>query len=156
MRPANHALLFSQPNSTKEEVKWFWNYLLSIPGSGRSAGEGNGNPLQYYCLENPLDRGAWWATVHRVAKSLTWLSDFTYTHLLSDPRDGSELNMLFVRVYYNILGVESLLSIYFLHHLENCIFVIFLPRFWISFSHLFWHPWRFGFNKMPLQGFHTT
>ena len=39
-----------------------------IPGSGRSPGEGNGNPLQYSCLENPMDRGAWWATVHRVAK----------------------------------------------------------------------------------------
>ena len=43
----------------------------SIPGSGRSPGEGNGNPLQYSCLENPMDRGAWWATVHGVTKSLT-------------------------------------------------------------------------------------
>ena len=43
----------------------------SIPGSGRSPGEGNGNPLQYSCLENPMDRGAWWATVHGVAKSQT-------------------------------------------------------------------------------------
>ena len=42
-----------------------------IPGSGRSPGEGNGNPLQYSCLENPMDRGAWWATVHGVAKSQT-------------------------------------------------------------------------------------
>ena len=40
-----------------------------IPGSGRSPGEGNGNPLQYSCLENPMDGGAWWATVHRVARS---------------------------------------------------------------------------------------
>ena len=40
----------------------------SVPGLGRS-GEGNGNPLQYSCLENPMDRGAWWATVHVVAKS---------------------------------------------------------------------------------------
>ena len=38
--------------------------LGSIPGSGRSPGEGNGNPLQYSCLESPTDRGAWWATVH--------------------------------------------------------------------------------------------
>ena len=45
--------------------------LGSIPGSGRSSGEGNGNPLQYSCLENPMDGGAWWATVHRVAKSQT-------------------------------------------------------------------------------------
>ena len=42
-----------------------------IPWSGRSPGEGNGNPLQYSCLENPMDRGAWWATVHGVAKSQT-------------------------------------------------------------------------------------
>ena len=39
----------------------------SIPGSGRSPAEGHGNPLQYSCLENPMDRGAWWATVHGVA-----------------------------------------------------------------------------------------
>ena len=43
----------------------------SIPVSGRSPGEGNGNPLQYSCLENPVDRGAWQATVHRVAGSDT-------------------------------------------------------------------------------------
>ena len=39
-----------------------------IPGSGRCSGEGNGNPLQYSCLENPIDRGAWWATVHGVKR----------------------------------------------------------------------------------------
>ena len=49
----------------------------SIPGSGRSFGEGNGSPLQYSCLENPMDGGAWQATVHGVAKSQTQLSDFT-------------------------------------------------------------------------------
>ena len=41
-----------------------------IPGSGRSSGEGNGNPFQYSCLENPMDRGAWWAMVHGVTKEL--------------------------------------------------------------------------------------
>ena len=46
-----------------------------IPGSGRSPGEGNGNPLQNSCLENPMDRGAWWATVHGVAKGWTQLND---------------------------------------------------------------------------------
>ena len=54
--------------------------LGSIPGSGRSPGEGNGNPLQYSCLENPMDGGVWWATVHGVAKSRTRLSDFTFFH----------------------------------------------------------------------------
>ena len=42
-------------------------------------GEGNGTPLQHSCLENPMDRGAWWATVHGVAKSQIGLSDFTFT-----------------------------------------------------------------------------
>ena len=46
-----------------------------IPGSGRFPGEGNGNPLQYSCLENSVDREAWWATVHGVTKSWTRLSD---------------------------------------------------------------------------------
>ena len=48
-----------------------------IPGSGRSPGEGNGNPLQYSCRENPMDGGAWQATVHGVANSQTLLSDFS-------------------------------------------------------------------------------
>ena len=48
--------------------------LGSIPGSGRSPGEGNGNPLQYSCLENPMDRGAWAAIVQKAAKSWTRLS----------------------------------------------------------------------------------
>ena len=49
----------------------------SIPELGRSPGEGDGYPLQYSCLENPIDRGAWWATVHRVTKSWTRLSNYT-------------------------------------------------------------------------------
>ena len=51
----------------------------SIPASGRSPGEGNGNPLQYSCLENPMEGGAWWATIHGVAESRTQLSNFTFT-----------------------------------------------------------------------------
>ena len=49
--------------------------LGSIPGWGRSPGEGHGNLLQDSCLENPMNRGAWWATVHGVTKSQTGLSD---------------------------------------------------------------------------------
>ena len=49
--------------------------LGSIPGLGRSPGGGHSNPLQCSCLENPMDRRAWWATVHGVAKSWTWLRD---------------------------------------------------------------------------------
>ena len=55
----------------------------SIPGSGRSPEEGNENPLQYSCLENPMDRGTWQATVHGVAKSRTRLSDQTITAIRS-------------------------------------------------------------------------
>ena len=55
----------------------------SVPGLGRCPGEGNGYPLQYSCLENSMDRGAWWATVHRVAKSWTCLSR-SWTFLLWD------------------------------------------------------------------------
>ena len=51
----------------------------SIPELGRSPGEGNGTPLQYSCLENPMDGGAWKAAVHRVTEGLTQLSDFTFT-----------------------------------------------------------------------------
>ena len=47
--------------------------------SSMHIGEGNGNPLQYSCLANPMDGGAWWAAVHVVARSRTWLSDFTFT-----------------------------------------------------------------------------
>ena len=49
------------------------NLLLNLYG------EGDGTPLQYFCLENPMDGGAWWATIHGVAKSWTRLSDFTFT-----------------------------------------------------------------------------
>ena len=52
-----------------------------IPGWGRSPGEGNGNPLQYSCLENSMDGETWWATVHGVAKSPMWVSDFTFTNI---------------------------------------------------------------------------
>ena len=54
----------------------------SISGSGRSPGGGHGNPLQYACLENPIDRGGWWATVHRVAKSQTRLKRLSTHHNL--------------------------------------------------------------------------
>ena len=71
-----------------------------IPGSGRSPGEGNGNPLQYSCLENPMDRGAWQATVHGVAKSQTWLRDFT------------QFNSLKMAVLFPVFkGISTLFSI---------------------------------------------
>ena len=53
-------------------------HIWSLSGSGRSPGEGNGNPLQYSCLENSMDTGAWWATVHGVAESQTQLSNWAH------------------------------------------------------------------------------
>ena len=61
------ALVVKNPLANAEDIR----DLGSIPESERSPGEGNGNPLQYSCLENPMDRGALWATVHGVAKSDT-------------------------------------------------------------------------------------
>ena len=55
----------------------------SIPGSGRSPGEGSGNLLQYSCYETSMDRGAWWATAHGVAKSCTQVSDLCYYYHLT-------------------------------------------------------------------------
>ena len=61
---------------------WLWGFpggsLLKSPPAN-AGGEGNGIPLQYSCLENPMDGGAWWAAVHGVTKSWTRLSDFTFT-----------------------------------------------------------------------------
>ena len=59
----------------------------SIPGSGRSPGGGHGNPLQYSCRQNHMDRGAWWATVHSVTKSQTWLKWLSkYIRIIGLPR----------------------------------------------------------------------
>ena len=70
--------------------------LGSIPGSGRSPGEGNDNPLQYSCLENPMDGGGWWATVHRVAKSWTRLSNITYSLVFTDTLKDTYKMLFFV------------------------------------------------------------
>ena len=67
----------------------------SIPRLGRSPGEGNGNPFQYSCLENPMNRGAWWATVHRIAESdMTEHACKRHLGLLvTQERDCKELHM---------------------------------------------------------------
>jgi len=62
-------LVVKNPAASAEDLR----DVGSIPGSGRSPGGGHGNPLQYSCLENPMDRGAWQATVHRLSKSRTLL-----------------------------------------------------------------------------------
>ena len=65
---------FPGGSDEKESARNVWD-LGSIPGSARYPGKGNGYPVQYSCVENSMDRGAWWATVHGVSKSWTWLSD---------------------------------------------------------------------------------
>ena len=63
------ALVVKNPSANTRDMR----DMGSIPGSGGSHGEGHGNPLQYSCLDNPMDRGAWQATIHRVAMSQTRL-----------------------------------------------------------------------------------
>ena len=65
------------------ELPCFFHVLLS-----RKIGGGNGNPLQYSCLENPMDGGAWWATVHEVSKSWAQLSDLTFSSMWDPPGPG--------------------------------------------------------------------
>ena len=80
--------------------------LGSIPGSGRSPGEGNGNPLQYSCLENPMGRGGWRVTVHGVAKSQTRLGRLR-THIISSNAMGSSVGN-WVALLLTALGLSGL------------------------------------------------
>ena len=79
-RVSPSALVVKNPTATTGDIR----YMISIPGLGRSPGEGHGNPPQYSCLENPMDRGPWGVAGHRMAKSqmqLKWLSTHARTHL---------------------------------------------------------------------------
>ena len=71
----------------------------SIPGSGRPPGGRHSNPLQYSCLENPIDRGVWWATVHRVAKSQDDWSNLAYTHALQIKKFMAKMDVRGLSVY---------------------------------------------------------
>ena len=73
--------MFSLVAQTVKHLPKMQETWVQSPGLGRSPGEGNCNPLQYYCLENQKDGGAWWATVHGVSKSWTQLSDFSFLHI---------------------------------------------------------------------------
>ena len=73
-----------------------------IPESGRAPGEGHGNPVQYSCLENPMDGGAWWATVHGVAKSQILLSNLTNLKVKKD-YESTHKNDLFFSFIMNYL-----------------------------------------------------
>ena len=74
------SLLFNMPSRLVITFLPRSKHLLISQLQSSSTGEGNGTPLQYSCLENPMDGGAWWAAVHVVAKSRTQLSDFTFMH----------------------------------------------------------------------------
>ena len=97
-------------------IKWVLGFLVgsvvknppantgdmdSIPGSERSRGEGNDNPLQYSCLGKPMDRGTWWATVHGVAKNQTWLRDWAHRIL-------TQVRWFFGTQAFHLLGPCSL------------------------------------------------
>ena len=73
------ALVVKNPPANAGDIK----DMGSIPESGRSPGRGTGNPLQDSFLENPMDRGAWWAIVHKVAESQTWLKQLSRQHFFS-------------------------------------------------------------------------
>ena len=75
--------IWSTPKQRLKHLPAYAGDLGLIPELGRSPGEGNGNLLQYSCLENPMDWGAWWTTVHGVAKSRTWLSFFHFRNICS-------------------------------------------------------------------------
>ena len=93
----------------------------SIPGLGRSPGEGNRNPLQYSCLENPMEGGAWWATVHEAAKSQTWLSDFTFyfLYIYDIPFSVNDLLLLIV------FGIDTTYDFSLLECVKTCFVVYF-------------------------------
>ena len=74
-RVSQVALVVKNPPANADDTR----EVCSVPGSGRSPGGGHGNPLQESCLENPMDRGAWQATVHRVAKELDVTEAAEYT-----------------------------------------------------------------------------
>ena len=96
--------------------------ISSIPESGRSTGEGNSNPLQYSCLGNPTDRGAWWATVHGVTKSQTQVSNLAFIQLIYFRKLGrggnSKLNP-FSKTQLRFFFTFNLIYIYFKSY--NCV-----------------------------------
>ena len=107
----------------------------SISGLGRSRGEGNGNPLQYSYLENPMEGWAWQATVHGFTKSRTRLSDFTFTFT-------KDLLLSFVNIFlFCCFFVLLFLSLWF----DNSLCLYDLTSFSFSFVYLFrcflWLPW---------------
>ena len=105
--------------------------LGSIPGLGRFPGEGNDDPLQYSCLENPMDRGAWWVIPHGVAKSLTRLNDslsfFSFSFANTFSQSEGYLFILFI-VSFAVLNLLSLIR----SHLFIFCFYFHYSRRWVK------------------------
>ena len=104
----------------------------SIPGSGRSPVEGNGNPLQYSCLEKPMDREAWWAMAHGVAESQTRLSVRTHTHPHKLQKE-SGLDMLAAVWWVTLL--EG-----FYNQFSMCWFTVYQRLYWTITTLFYWAP----------------
>ena len=124
--------------------------LGSIPGSQRSPGEGNGNPLQYSCLENPMDRGAWQATVHGIlqARILEWVA-VPFSRGSSQPRDRKNPVSHIADGFFTIwatreVGCDQLLKNIFL--LWATIVLSELPL-WLSWQRIHLQFRRPGFNS---------
>ena len=97
----------------------------SVPGSGRSLGGGNDNPLQFSCLKNPMDRAAWRTTVHRVTKSQTWLPNWACTFFLINLGQGSKITEVKCGFHHHIKGNQHDLSLLLLipaTWLRKCVF----------------------------------
>ena len=78
-----------------------------IPGLGRSPGEENGKPLQYSCLANPMDRGVWWATIHRITKELDTTEWLTFSSLQHVDREKPSIQRVNCKLYYSPRGTYT-------------------------------------------------
>ena len=94
--------------------------LGSIPGLGRSPGEGNSNPLQYSCLENPMDRGVWWATVHGEARVRHKLATKLLVYIPPSPLPPSVTTVWFLCLWVYFCFVNKLICIIFSDSTYNC------------------------------------
>ena len=129
----------------------------SIPGLGRYPGEGNGNPLQYSCLENPVDRGAWWAVVHRVTQSRTRLkrlsssssSSSSWTQYCSELSVEKARNPSDLLKYKNnylgfltdkIMGLCTSGKAWYMFSVLRTQFPLFLSPSWLVFLSVFSFP----------------
>ena len=104
----------------------------SIPGLGRSLWEGTDNPLQYSCLGNPMDRGAWWAVVHGVARESDIVQLLSHVWLFVTPRTAACQPSLSITNYQSLLKLMSIKSVMPFNHLILCCPLLLLPSIFPS------------------------